>query len=165
MAHSLDWHRRELKSAWWEFFRLGDLSADDLLDERTGVAGLVFRAAVGGTARAPIHRYQFPPQELELRGGETLHLSAEQKLGTVEAVHAETGTIDIKKRGDTATVHPHAAFAHDLVRTDVIADALLRLGSHVADRGIEGLGAYQAARDLLLKVPPRLGGECLATIE
>jgi uncharacterized protein len=161
LAHSLDWHRRELKSAWWEFFRLGDLSAENLLDERFGIAGLVFRAAVGGTARAPIHRYQFPPQEVELRGGETLHLNAEQKLGTVEAVHAESGTIDIKKRGDTATVHPQAAFAHDLVRTDVIADALLRLGSHVADHGIEGSGAYQAARDLLLKVPPRLGDERL----
>lgn len=161
LAHSLDWHRRELKSAWWEFFRLGDLSAENLLDERFGIAGLVFRAAVGGTARAPIHRYQFPPQEVELRGGETLHLNAEQKLGTVEAVHAESGTIDIKKRGDTATVHPHAVFAHDLVRTDVIADALLRLGSHVADHGIEGSGAYQAARDLLLKVPPRLGDERL----
>lgn len=161
LAHSLDWHRRELKSAWWELFRLSDLSSEDLLDERCGVAGLVFRAAVGGTARAPIHRYQFPPQELELRGGETLHISAEQKLGTVEAVHPDNNTIDIKKRGDTATVHPGSAFAHDLVRTDVIADALLRLGGYVTEHGIEGSGAYQAARDLLLKLPPRLGGECL----
>lgn len=161
LAHSLDWHRRELKSAWWEFFRLSDLSVDHLLDERLGVAGLEFRGAVGGTARAPIHRYRFPPQELELRGGETLHLSAEQKLGTVDAVHADNNTIDIKKRGDTAGVHPHAAFAHDLVRTDVIADALLRFGSYVAGHGVEGAGSYQAARDLLLKLPPRLGGERL----
>ena len=161
LAHSLDWHRRELKSAWWEFFRLGDLSAEDLLDERYGLAGLVFRAAVGGSARAPIHRYQFPPQEVELRGGETLHVNVGQKVGTVDAVHAESGTIDIKKRGDTATLHPSAVFAHDLVRTDVIADALLRLGTYVADHGIEGVGAYQAARDLLLKLPPRLGDERL----
>lgn len=161
LAHSLDWHRRESKSAWWEFFRLSDLSANDLLDEREGIAGLVFRAAVGGTARAPIHRYQFPPQELELRGGEPLYISAEQKFGTVEAVHADNNTIDIKKRGDTATIHPHTVFAHELVRTDVIANALLRLGGHVAEHGIEGTGAYQAARDLLLKLPPRLGGERL----
>ncbi|MDY6946019.1 MAG: TM0106 family RecB-like putative nuclease, partial [Pseudomonadota bacterium] len=161
LAHSLDWHRRELKSTWWELFRLGDLPAEHLLDERHGIAGLVFRAAVGGTARAPIHRYQFPPQELELRGGETLHASAKQKIGIVDAVHPESGTIDIKKRGDAAGVHPHAVFAHDLVRTDVIADALLRLGGHVADHGIEGAGAYQAARDLLLKLPPRLGEQRL----
>ena len=30
LAHSLDWHRREQKAVWWEFFRLRDLSADDL---------------------------------------------------------------------------------------------------------------------------------------
>ncbi|HEY0681665.1 MAG TPA: TM0106 family RecB-like putative nuclease [Steroidobacter sp.] len=161
LAYSLDWHRRELKSAWWEFFRLADLTADDLLDERCAVAGLEFVGVVGGTARAPVHRYRFPPQELELRGGESLHLSREQKLGTVEAVSPDGGSIDIKKRGDTAAIHPKAAFAHDLVRTDVIADALLRLGSHVEDNGITGAGPYQAARDLLLKLPPRLGGEPL----
>lgn len=161
LAHTLDWHRRELKSAWWEFFRLADLSADDLLDERFGIAGLQFVGTVGGTARAPVHRYRFPPQDLELRGGETLHLSSEQKLGTVVAVSADGDTIDIKKRGDTAAVHPQAAFAHDLVRTDVIADALLRLGTHVAEHGVAGAGAFQAARDLLLKLPPRLGEEPL----
>jgi predicted RecB family nuclease len=161
LAHSLGWHRRELKSAWWEFYRLAELSADDLLDERCGIAGLTYLGAVGGTARAPIHRYRFPPQEMELRGGETLYVSAEQRLGTVDAVHVENGTIDIKKRGDTAALHPHAVFAHDLVRTDVIADALLRLGQFVADHGVEGADAYQAARDLLLKRPPRLGDERL----
>lgn len=161
LAHSLDWHRRELKSAWWEFFRLADLPAENLLDERCGIAGLTFQGAVGGSTRVPIHRYRFPPQEAELRGGETLYVSREQRLGKVDAVHAENGTIDIKKRGDTASVHPHAVFAHDLVRTDVIADALLRFGNFVADHGIEGSGAYQAARDLLLKRPPRLGDERL----
>src|SRR5688500_1053654 len=25
LAHSLDWHRREQKSTWWEFYRLADL--------------------------------------------------------------------------------------------------------------------------------------------
>src|ERR1700738_2649410 len=36
-AYVLDWHRREEKSAWWEYFRLCDLSAEDLLDERSGI--------------------------------------------------------------------------------------------------------------------------------
>jgi uncharacterized protein len=161
LAHSLDWHRRELKSSWWEFFRLAELTPDDLQDERCGISGLVFRASVGGTARAPIHRYQFPPQELELSEGDTLHLSLEQKLGTVVSVSAESRTIDIRKRGDSIALHPQAAFAHDMVRTGVMADALSRLGAHVADNDIAGIGAYQAARDLLLNVPPRLGNDPL----
>jgi uncharacterized protein len=161
LAHSLDWHRREQKSAWWEFYRLAELTPDELHDERSGIAGLEFGASVGEKTRVPVHRYRFPPQELELREGDRLYVSQEQELGTVAAISVESGTIDIKKRGDTAAIHPKAAFVHDLVRTGVMADALFRLGSHVADHGVAGTGAYQAARDLLLRLPPRLEGQPL----
>ena len=73
LAYSLDWHRREEKAVWWEYFRLSDLGADELMDERAALSGLAFVAATGGTAKAPIHRYRFPPQENEFRGGEDLH--------------------------------------------------------------------------------------------
>src|SRR5262249_33256604 len=33
LAHLLDWHRREEKAPWWEYFRLRELSDADLLDE------------------------------------------------------------------------------------------------------------------------------------
>ena len=72
LAHTLDWHRREQKALWWECFRLSDLGAEDLLDERAGLSGLTFVGVNGGTAKAPIHRYSFPPQETEMRGGEDL---------------------------------------------------------------------------------------------
>jgi predicted RecB family nuclease len=72
LANILDWHRREEKAVWWEYFRLAGLSAEDLLGERAGLSGLEFVETVGGTARAPVHRYRFPLQETELRGGEKL---------------------------------------------------------------------------------------------
>jgi hypothetical protein len=56
LAHNLDWHRRDRKVSWWEYFRLCDLSAEDLVDERAGIGGLVFEASTGGTIKAPIHR-------------------------------------------------------------------------------------------------------------
>lgn len=162
LAHTLDWHRRELKSVWWEFFRLAELPADSLFDERSAVAGLAFVETVGGTQKAPIHRYRFPPQEVELRGGEPLHLNSREKLGTVEAIDQERCTIDIKKRGDTASVHPEKTFANDIVRTDVMADALMRIAGHVLEHGIADVdGPYGAARDLLLRSPPRLDNEPL----
>jgi len=34
LAYLLDWHRREDKAVWWEYFRLRDLPDEDLLDER-----------------------------------------------------------------------------------------------------------------------------------
>jgi uncharacterized protein len=58
-------------------------------------------------------------------------------------------------------VHPEAVFAHQIVDAQVLADALVRIGEYVADHGLIGEGPYQAARDLLLVIAPRMGGEAL----
>lgn len=161
LANVLDWHRREDKAVWWELFRLSDLSAEDLLDERSGLSGLSFVAEVGGTTRAPVHRYRFRPQETELRGGEDLRNLGGARLGTVEAISFANATVDIKKRQDSAGIHPEAVFAHSYVDAKVMAEALLRIGTYVADRRLPGEGSYQAARDLLLREIPRTGGQPL----
>jgi uncharacterized protein len=161
LAYTLDWHRREQKATWWEFFRLRDLSADDLLDERAALSGLSFVGMNGGNAKTPIHRYSFPAQESEFRGGENLHNVGGSKLGTIEEISIEERWIDIKKRADSADIHPEAVFAHKVIGADVIADALFQIGEYVAEHGMEGDGPYQAARDLLMRMPPRLGGQAI----
>jgi uncharacterized protein len=158
LANILDWHRRENKAVWWEYFRLAALSADELLDEKAAISGLEFIAAVDGPGRLPVHRYCFPPQDTELRGGEQVFNVGGEKLGTVQSVSLGERLIDIKKRNDTATIHPEAVYAHDVINTEVLAESLMRLGEYVASHGIEGDGPYQPARDLLLRRGPRLGG-------
>lgn len=158
LANVLDWHRREEKAVWWELFRLAELSAEDLLDERAGLSGLTYVGVVGGTARAPIHRYRFPPQETELRGGEDLRNLGGDKLGKIEAISFDDYTVDIKKRQDSVGVHPQAVFAHKYVDTQVIKESLLRIGEYAAEHGLRGEGPYQAAWDLLLRENPRVGG-------
>ncbi|WP_348631447.1 TM0106 family RecB-like putative nuclease [Mesorhizobium sp. M4B.F.Ca.ET.019.03.1.1] len=150
LANVLDWHRREEKAIWWEYFRLAALSADELEDERAGIAGLEFVDTVGGTAKAPIHRYRFPQQDAEFRGGGDLRSVGGERFGKVEAVDLEHRYIDVKKRGDTAGFHPEAIFAHTYIDTAVLAESLVHIGEYVADHGIGGPGAYKAARDLLL---------------
>jgi uncharacterized protein len=157
LANILDWHRRELKAAWWEYFRLSDLSVDELRDERAGVSGLELVEVVGGKPATPIHRYNFPAQETEIRGGEDIKSLGGVSFGAVEAISIADRTIDIKKRKDTASVHPEAVFAHKVVRCPEQQNALVRIGEYVADHGLYGDGPYLAARDLLLRAPPRLG--------
>jgi uncharacterized protein len=48
LANVIDWHRREDKAVWWEYFRLSDLSAEDLREEPCGLSGLSFVGEVGG---------------------------------------------------------------------------------------------------------------------
>jgi predicted RecB family nuclease len=161
LAYILDWHRRELKAVWWEHFRLSELSAPDLLEERAGLSGLAFVAEAGGTAKAPIHRYRFPAQETEMRGGEELRMLGGAKFGKVEAISLQERTIDIRKRQDTAGIHPAAIYAHKVVGSEVMAEALVRLGEHVAVHGMSGDGPFQAGRDLLMSAMPRIGGHPL----
>jgi uncharacterized protein len=161
LAHTLDWHRRELKAVWWEYFRLSGLSSEDLVDERPALSGLAFVGKVGGTARAPVHRYRFPAQETGLRAEEDLCRTGGEKLGTVERISLDERVIDIKKRGDSADLHPDAVFAHEVIGTKEQAESLARLGDFVARCGLVGEGHYAAARDLLLRSPPQLAGEPL----
>jgi predicted RecB family nuclease len=52
LAHTLDWHRREDKAFWWEFFRLGDLPRRTcLMSERVWVASYSRRVQVGQPER------------------------------------------------------------------------------------------------------------------
>jgi uncharacterized protein len=159
LASMLDWHGREKKAVWWEYFRLRDLSVDDLLHERDGLAGLEFVARVGGTDKAPVHRYRFALQDTDIRPDDDLRYLGGEKFGRVTDIALDQRTIDIKKRGDTAELHPEAIFAHSFVETQVLAEALMRIGDYVAEHGIEGEGDYQAARDLLLAAAPRLRGQ------
>jgi uncharacterized protein len=161
LAHLLDWHRREEKALWWEHFRLAGLTADELLEERAALSGLELVGTVGGTKRAPIHRYRFPLQESELRGCEDLHNCGGEKFGKVDSISLDAGWFDIKKRQDTAEIHPEAVYSHTIIDTKVLAESLLRLGEHVSANGIQGDGPYQPARDLLLRVAPRLGNRAL----
>jgi predicted RecB family nuclease len=159
LAFMLDWHGREKKAVWWEYFRLRDLSAEDLLHERDGLSDMTFVKQEGGTAKAPVHRYAFALQDTDIREGDELRSLGGDKFGRVAGISLEERTIDIKKRGDTATLHPEAVFAHSYVDTQVLADSLMRLGEYVADHGMEGDGKHRAARDLLMGVAPRLRGQ------
>lgn len=161
LAQCLSWHRREQKAVWWEYFRLAELGADDLIDERAAVSGLTFDS-VTEPGRAPVHRYRFPPQETDLRGGEELRADGGDKLGKVHAISLDEGWIDIKKRQDTAGLHPTAAFGFDNVPTDTLAAALMRVGEHIANySGPAPNSPYAAAWALLTRHRP-LDGALLA---
>jgi uncharacterized protein len=81
LAHLLDYHRREEKTPWWEFFRLRDLTEEELLDERAAVAGLRFEARISITKRGiPTDRYSYPLQATDLRRHDQLYLPEGKKI-------------------------------------------------------------------------------------
>lgn len=85
-----------------------------------------------------------------------MHLPDGRDFGTVATIDRLARTVDVKKRGAQAEVHPSALFAHSVMNSDVLADALLRIADDVLERGLSGGTQYRAARELLLSRPPRL---------
>lgn len=163
-GHLLDWHRREDKAVFWEKFRLSDLTAEDLVDEKAAVSGLTFVEVVGGTRAAPVQRYRFAPQDTDLRAGKPLHNVGGSKFGSVKAIWPDDSMVDIKTRMDTAGVHPEAVFMHEWIDPEPMKQSLFRLAAYVAVHGLEGDGPYAAARALLLRQPPTLNdGQPLRT--
>ena len=156
VANLLDWHRRESKAGWWEYFRLQDMTDEDLLDERDAVAGLRFLERLGVQGKIPTDRYSFEKQETDVRAGDKV-CERSESIGEVVEIDIAARTIDIKKTKKTAETHPKSIFVRPKnVNDDILADALFRLGSWVNGNGVDSPGPHRAARDLLLRRSPRL---------
>ena len=156
LANLLDWHRRESKADWWEYFRLKDMTDEDLLDERGAVSGLRFVERIGVQRKIPADRYSFEKQETDLRAGDKVCERGE-RVGEVVEIDIVARTIDIKKTRKAGEIHPKSVFVDARgPRDDVLADALFRLGTWINSNGVDFPGPFRAARDLLLKRVPRL---------
>src|SRR5690606_17607228 len=164
LAHLIDWHRREDKVVWWEYFRLRDMSEGELEDEPAAVVKLEWRGRVetvvnrktGRPTGSVIDRYGFPPQEFEMRRGMGLKCHDGSSKGESFEVDREQRTLDVKKGRKMADEHPSAAFTQDYVIADVLADALVRIGEQVAAEGWRQDGPCTVGRRLLLREPPHL---------
>jgi predicted RecB family nuclease len=165
LAQLLDWHRRENKATYWEGFRLADLDDHDLLEERSGLAGLQHVKRLGVERNIPTDRYSFEKQETEARVEKDLYYKAE-KFGSVVAMDLAGRTVDVKKTRKTAELHPPGVYAWERpFNVKEHAEALFRMGEFVAAKGVDADGRYRAGRDLLLRRRPRLtGGETLGAL-
>jgi uncharacterized protein len=161
LAYSLDYHRREDKASWWEYFRLCELAEEDLYDERAAIAGMTFVERVGPViskrtgkpTKSVVDRYRYPVQEMEIDAGDEVWLLDKKRFGKAVAVDRIQLTIDVEKGPLRAELHPSAMFAFSHVSSEAMDGALSRIGESVAAGG----DAYGAARALLTGTSPRLG--------
>lgn len=159
LAYSLDWHRRENKVKWWEFFHLADADEDDLYLERTAIAGMIYAGRLPKTnlkEKAPTDQYEFLPQECSIREGDALYTQDGNDFGEVISIDSLAGTVVVKKRMKVDALHPTCVFTHADFPTKEQSESILRLAESILKNGIDHLGEFRAARDLLLRNPPRL---------
>lgn len=150
LAHMMEFHRREDKASWWEYFRVLDLDEEDYANERRALTSLVFQETLSAT-RAPLQRYSFPPQELDARNNDDVYDSAGTKIGKVVEVSYSARTIDIKKMMATAGHHPPSVVFHNQVSSRPLRESLMRMGEYVLADGFKAEAPYRAGFELLLR--------------
>ena len=151
MANLLDWHWRESKQTWWEYFRALELPPAERVEDRAALAGLEFVSVVGTEKKSSVCRYQFPEQEHSIKAGSDPH-DPDTGKGAGEVLALGDDFVHLK-RGPSMKGHPSALIASGPIATKAHAARLLALGRAIA----EGTDSFRAARELLVRNPPRCG--------
>jgi predicted RecB family nuclease len=160
LAQLLEWHRREDKSMWWEYYRLCTLSDEELIEDKNALGGLVYVGVVDETKFSFVHRYQFPVQDHSIDRALDVHdPDTESSAGTLVRIDELNRMIDLKRGKRSEKPHPTALIPHNYIDSDKQVESLMRIASWVAENGISTVAnVFQAARDALLHRAPRLTG-------
>ena len=158
LAQLVNWHRREAKPEWWEYFNRRRMSVYELFEDTESIAGLEYDGVVGKCAQSLVHRYRFDPgQEHRMSEGDKPDDPATGKpAGTVTFLDNARGLINLKRAARSEAPHPQSLIPAGPIPTNEQREAIARVGAWVLEHGIDAAGPYRGARDLLLRRPPRL---------
>ena len=107
LAQMLEWHRREEKSTWWEYFRLCALSDDELEEDKSALGGLTFVGEAGHIKRSIVYRYSFPPQDHAIdRALEVRDPRTGKNAGKVVEIDDHNRTVDLQRGASSPAPHP-----------------------------------------------------------
>src|SRR5262249_36554409 len=107
LASMLGFFRQEEKNAYWEYFRLRDLSPEEQLDEREMLSGLRFIGEVPKQGRQTNTRcvYSFPPQDTAVEAGKKVCFTKyDDPLPDPKSTKLEVIDIDLSNRKVTLSV-------------------------------------------------------------
>jgi len=98
LAGLVGWHRREDKPQWWDFYRVGSLTDDELVRDGSALGGLSAPEeprSLPKPARSVVWRYRFPPQDTKVNGI-GYDVDTHLRLGEIFALDATEGWLDLK---------------------------------------------------------------------
>lgn len=156
MADLLDWHRRDSKPGWWRFFRLQDLTDEELLAEPDAIGTLELVGTIAEHQRSIIVRYRFPAQEHPFRPGDQAVDPHSGKQWMIYDIDDAAGCLDIRRGRDNMSPHPSALIESGPIDTSSHRARLRDLAAQVAAIG-NAAWTSGPEFDLLLRRPPNVG--------
>jgi uncharacterized protein len=165
LADLVDWHRRDAKPGWREYFRVRSLTEEELIDESGPIGALGQEVNRGRIAeprsRSDRYEYSFPPQEHGIKVGDKVECPVTaQALGTVIEIDRLANIVAVKR--STGLERPPRAMAqgNEEPQVKALQNALAEIAETLApDLGLASgntAQTFSAGRDLLLRNAPRL---------
>jgi predicted RecB family nuclease len=158
----LDYHRREAKPSWWEYFARLERSQDELIaQDSEAIGGL---RAVPGEAPVPderslINTLEFPPQEHKLSPDDGAIDPATERSVNLIMVDEDAGRLQIRRGKNFAgRPLPVALIPDTPYSTHEQRAALGLLAREIDAHGIAGEDRYRALKGVLLRELPRVRG-------
>jgi predicted RecB family nuclease len=172
MAQLLDYHRREAKPTWWEFFSRFDKSQQELTDQDAEALGSLEPVGEGRVLpppkRSTIYALSFPAQEHKISEGlftDPFTATTDAETGELDPFSAKSfnvvrvldgeGLVEISRENKrSAEALPAALIPSTFYSTAEQQGALHDLARQILDQGVDSRGGFDAARAILrLELP------------
>jgi len=149
LAQLLEYHRREAKPQWWEWFRHMDLGADELIDDADTIGGLEPVGPPVPDKRSLVYDLSFPPQEHKIRDQ---GVDPATKKTYAVAVDDQRGVVTLRRAASRSSEPlPRALVPPQPIHDGEQREAVLRF----ARSYLAGDGAYAGVMSALERATPR----------
>ena len=176
LGNLVQWHRREARPGWWEFFRLDDLQDDEFVDDASALGPLSPPIQVGSHKKSLLWRYTFDPQDTRVRAQKPVFdVMDHESAGTVVELDAIDGFIVVKRGAkeppkSSRAFGPPGPIGDEALRQSIAAagEALLAgrptLAHALLAREVPNTlrGPDESAADAVVRIGRGLAGNVLA---
>ena len=159
--HMLEYHWREDKPVYWQFYDRCDTYHDEPLALEDDLHCIVGLTHVGTPVPVDLsfeYEFTFPPQLHKLEPGECFDLETRERAGTITEIQEDEagGRLLLRRAKRSTAPLPRAITTRKLVPPRAVLDALARFAEDVLVNGERS--RYRAAFDVLTQAYPRLRG-------
>ncbi len=159
LAHLLDYNRRELRPAYWSYYRRRDvLTEDELLEDTQSLGKLKLDPAVPSISKSGIDTYTFcfPDQETKLKKS-TISIedpNTEKSPGTIKVLDVRTRKLVLTRKSNNDRPLPSSIIeGSPLVKTHHV-DAIVKMAEDFLVNGAQT--KYRACADIITLSNPRV---------